>query len=282
MSKKVARGVYFLLLIALFGRQTMADDPGNDETKASQNESAGQPANPAGKTTEPGQDTSPPKPTETQLKGLTRLSPKEKVWLDAKRKIVVVDGEVCLRRGVLELFACPRGTKEHEAVVSVDAKASTIHAGLLAVGAMQGRPVQFAPEYKSATGTEIDVWVLWKDKDGMNRKAPAQQWIRNIKTDKQMTERWVFAGSGFYVDERTGERFYQADGSGDLICVSNFSTATLDLPVKSSSEAADLLYEGFTGRIPARGTQVRLVLIPRPATPKVDASGKKADTPENK
>jgi len=50
--------------------------------------------------------------------------------------------------------------------------------------------------------------------------------------------------------------------SGDLICVSNFPTATLDVPVKSSQANEELLYEPFTERIPPRDTKVRLVLRP--------------------
>lgn len=272
MSQQVTRWSPVMLLVILFVARIRADEQpkatietGAERSESSPNESKNQ------------LDISPMGPA-IEFKGLTRLSPKEEVWIDPMRKLVVAQGQVCLRRGVLELFACPRGTKEHESVVSVNAKAQTIHAGLLAVGAMQGRPVQFAPEYKSATGTEIEVWVLWKDKDGKNQKVPAQQWIRNIKTGKAMTGLWVFAGSGFYVDEMTGKKYYKADGSGDLICVSNFSTATLDLPIKSSAEAADLLYESFTERIPARGTQIRLVLIPRIKAVKEDgAAAKKAD-----
>ena len=64
------------------------------------------------------------------------------------------------------------------------------------------------------------------------------------------------------LDEETGKRHYQANG-GDLICVSNFPTATLDLPVQSSQANSDLLFTAFTEKIPPRGTKVRRVLIPR-------------------
>ncbi|GIW99335.1 MAG: hypothetical protein KatS3mg111_2668 [Pirellulaceae bacterium] len=47
---------------------------------------------------------------------------------------------------------------------------------------------------------------------------------------------------------------------GDLICVSNFSTATLDVPFESSQVNAGLMFAAFTERIPERGTPVRLVL----------------------
>ncbi|MEX0978835.1 MAG: YdjY domain-containing protein, partial [Pirellulales bacterium] len=51
--------------------------------------------------------------------------------------------------------------------------------------------------------------------------------------------------------------------SGDFICVSNFPSAMLDLPVKSSQANESLLYEAFTDRIPPVGTRVRLVLTPK-------------------
>ena len=73
--------------------------------------------------------------------GLVKLSKTGDVWLDTKRKAVVVDGQVCLREGQLEMFACPKGTKEHESIISLNSKAEEVHAGLLAAGAKPGSPV---------------------------------------------------------------------------------------------------------------------------------------------
>jgi hypothetical protein len=206
--------------------------------------------------------------------GLVRLSEEGGAWFDPARKLVVVDGTVCLREGQLELFACPRGTKEHESVVSVAAKPFNVHAGLLRIGAQTGNPASYDPTYVSATGTPIDVWILWKDKQGNKRTARAQEWIKNTRTGKQMEHPWVFAGSSFWTDEETGQRYYNADG-GDFICVSNFPTAMLDVPVESSQANAELLFEAFTERIPARGTHVRLLLIPR-LEPKTEKTGSNA------
>lgn len=204
--------------------------------------------------------------------GCTRISKMFPVWIDLKRKIVVVDGQVSLTEGQLEMFACPKGTKEHESVVAVRSDAKTIHAGLLAVGAKVGSPVQFDP-YRSARGTTVEVLLLWTDKDGKQHKTRAQEWIRNVKTQKEMDSVWVFAGSGFWTDEQNGQRFYHGD-SGDLICVSNFPTATLDLPVESSQANGDLQFEAFKGRIPPRGTKVRMVLMPQ-----IEANEPKDKTP---
>ena len=191
-----------------------------------------------------------------------RLVPTEEVWINREEKKVYVGGQVSLRRGMLEMFACPKGTKEHESIVAVNSLAATVHAALLAVGAVPGTPVSYDPEYKPPTGTEIEIAIEWKDPEGQWHSANAREWVRNVRTGKELNVPWVFAGSGFYVEEETGKQHYLAE-SGDFICVSNFGTAMLDLPVESSQAEAGLLFEAYTERVPALGTPVRLVLMPK-------------------
>ena len=78
---------------------------------------------------------------------------------------------------------------------------------------------------------------------------------------RQMDAQWVFAGSGFNSDPTTGEKFYLAEG-GDLICLANFATATIDLSVESSATNDTLMFEAFTERIPPVGTKVTIELVP--------------------
>jgi hypothetical protein len=87
---------------------------------------------------------------------------------------------------------------------------------------------------------------------------------------RPMNADWVFAGSGFYVDE-DGQRMYQAEG-GDLICVANFPTATIDVSIESSASGEqNLSFEPATERIPPVDTEVTIELIPVFETPKDDA-----------
>ena len=225
-------------------------------------------------TIKPNADKSATPPTPPKLpepKGARRLSPQYDVWVDPKEKLVIVDGLISLREGMLEMFACTRNTKEHESIVSANTKAYIVHAGLLSVGAEPGRPVQWVPEYKPPTGTEIEITVHWVDPAGKEHKARAQDWVKDIRTGKAMTHPWVFAGSRFWTDEETGKKYYQAEG-GDLICVSNFGTATLDIPVESSQSNQELAFEAYTEHIPPLGAPVRLVLKPKL---KKQASGRK-------
>ncbi|MBX3411203.1 MAG: hypothetical protein KF708_00695 [Pirellulales bacterium] len=193
---------------------------------------------------------------------LKRLAPDDEAWIDPANKRVVLGGTICLRQGPLEMFACVAGTKEHESIVAIKSKAYAIHAALLALGAEAGAPVEFRPKYRPARGTEIDVWVYWHDEKNQLRRVRAQDWIRNMRTGKNLDANWVFGGSGFWQDEMTGQKYYLAD-DGDLICVSNFPSAMLDLPIESSQANDALLFEANTDLIPPLEAKVTVVLEPK-------------------
>ena len=189
-----------------------------------------------------------------------RLAKKREVWADFKKKQVIVKGKICLERGMLELFACCMETKSHESIVSVNARSSEVHAGLIAVGAKPGHPVKFDPKYLPATGPKVEITIVWM-KDGKQVKRRAQDLIKNSKSKKKLDIDFVFGGSMVWTDPDTGEKVYYGD-SGDFICVSNFASATLDLPIKSSASADDLVWEANTDEIPALGTPVLIYLKP--------------------
>jgi hypothetical protein len=193
---------------------------------------------------------------------MQRLAPDCEAWLDLKHRRVVLRGEIVFREGPLELFACPKGTKEHEAIIVCPTKAHVVHAALLALGAEPGHPVAFRPDYRPAEGAEVEVTVFWTDAHGKQQRARGQDWVRDAKTGQALDAPWVFAGSGFWKDEATGQNHYLAE-SGDLICVSNFPSAMLDLPIASSQSNESLMFECFTERIPPIGTKVILTLTPK-------------------
>jgi hypothetical protein len=188
---------------------------------------------------------------------------KRALWVDRTTQRVFVDGYVAMRDGPLEMFACPFGTKEHESIVATLARSSEVHAALLAVGARSGTPVEYLPKFVPATGQRIRLWVCYRDAQDKFQAVDARRWVQKTGTEEQLESDWVFAGSGFWKDPVDGKEHYRADG-GDMICVSNFNTAMMDVPIASSAEADQLQFSPFTARIPARGTPVRLVLVPIP------------------
>lgn len=186
---------------------------------------------------------------------------KNQIWINQTANQVMVRGSICLRKGALEMFACPLETKEHESIVAVEAKSSEVHACLVALGFEPGSPVQWKPEYKSATGPSIKIDVRWID-DGQPKTVDAKSWIVKSGTKETLATDWVFGGSEIFVDRIDGRKIYYAD-SGEMVCLSNFPTAMMDVPIQSSDSADGLLFEANTDAIPAVETQVYLIMTPR-------------------
>jgi len=259
--------------------------------------------------------------------GLTPLNEAQTVLLDVKGGRVLMKTKVVLQAGVLEMLCCKTQTKEHESILAFDGEARIVHAGLLAIKAKPGQPVQYLPDFTPPRGQQIDIFLQWRDQQGKLRREPAQRWIRHaiqryyvatlqklpndlqipediflrydekhaeliwfgpmsdeqrdrllalsedkqygaaIRTfhtesqSRQMQANWVFAGSEIYVDEPTGEKLYMAE-NGDLICVANFPSAMIDLAIASTASEQNLLFEAWTERIPPKGTEVTVELIP--------------------
>jgi hypothetical protein len=177
---------------------------------------------------------------------------------------VLVQAEVCLREGQLEQFLTRKRTKEHEAILAVDTDVRAIHTALTLARAEPGKPVQFIPKYVPASGTKIKITLEYTDpKTKKKIQVRAQDWIRNLKTGKTLDQDWVFAGS-VLVDnplDKTKPPFYAAN-DGDVICISNFDTAMLDLPISVSQANDELMFAAHTERIPPKETPVLVILEP--------------------
>jgi hypothetical protein len=182
--------------------------------------------------------------------------------IQGDKRRVLVEAYVCLRQGQLEQFLTRKRTKEHEAILAADVDARDIHTALILAGAEAGKPVQFRPKYQPATGTSIKIHLEFETK-GKKVQVPARQWIRDGRTKKALDQDWVFGGSYLIPDplDNTKKPYYAAN-DGDVICVSNFDTALLDLPIESSKDNGDLSFEAFTERIPALETPVLVILEP--------------------
>lgn len=191
-----------------------------------------------------------------------RLSKEHEIWIDNQAKEVIVAGEVCLNQGPLEMFICPQGTKEHESVISANALSNEVHGALIFLGADPGKACSWDPDYRPAYGPTIEIKLMWQDPSTKQTKTQsAREWIRNVKTQKPLAQAWVFGGSEFWKDPDTKQEVYYGD-SGEMVCLSNFSTATIDLNVESSDSNAGLLFEAFTENIPPLGTKVYAIIKP--------------------
>lgn len=127
-----------------------------------------------------------PKPTKLppeifKSEKLTPLNPEKTVLLDLPNKRLLLKTQVCLDRGMLEMLLCLKQTKEHESILTLDAKAFSVHTGLLALGAETGKPATYDPVYQPASGQKIDIFMHYVDLDGKLQRVEAGKWIRNSR-----------------------------------------------------------------------------------------------------
>jgi hypothetical protein len=174
---------------------------------------------------------------------------------NGKRR-VLISAYICQWQGQLEeLLTRSPGGKTHESVLTAEIDARKVHEALILANATPGSPVQFDPKFRPPTGTTIKVSLRYRvhNKEVV---VPAQSWIRNTKTLKELDTDWVFAGSQLVENplDPQGQKMYLAN-SGDVICVINMPDALLDLPIRSDQSNPNLGgrdYEVWTERLPPK------------------------------
>lgn len=221
--------------------------------------------------------TTPTTPTTTATTApadrWTQLTPK--IRCDPARAIVELEAAAVLKTGFLEQYVCTVGTREHEALFAFDGKASDVHAALLLAGLEPGRPGYWREldgsngertiELVPPTGPEVSIRVRFADgtEHGIEwfaRASPVE--LREADAATTPPSRFVFAGSKFVTNRRTGVERYAADSAGSLIGLVTFGDETIASVevIPDKSDVAAQIWEAFTERMPEPGTIVTIVI----------------------
>ena len=200
-----------------------------------------------------------PAATQPVQDGIVRLP---HVQIDLKNKQIRVDCETLNPHMPLEFFCVLRGGQEHESVLRTDARPSSIHFGLLALGIKPGEPAhldQASQMWFPPTGPAIRIscqYVL----NGQSITVPANRMMRSDKTKQEMPEAtWVFDGSRLLPDGR-----YAADLTGYVVSIVNFDLTMIDVPKLASNANETLEWEYNPETVPAMGTPVTMIIEPGP------------------
>lgn len=191
--------------------------------------------------------------------------------VDLDKRQVVINTEVCLRSGALELLLCAWGTKEHESVLHTRAKPSHVHAALLLLGLAPGKPAEWVMlednigRILPPRGAGLDIRLRWTDPNGKVRIVDAVKFLAMGNKKGAAPKEWIFVGSDIFSDGK-----YWADDGGEIICVANFASAVIDVPFGNPNKQADQVvsFMADTAAIPAAGTPVDVLLVPRPGAQK--------------
>ncbi len=154
----------------------------------------------------------------------------------------------------LEVIACRVDSREHEALVATRARASSIHAAMLAAGFVPGTPAQLRP---GATvppkGDAVVVQLIVKGQPDL--PTDPREWIRSVERDQTLKaweqeqgapSHWVFAGSEIATralpDDAT-ETVYAADFTGQVVGLHTFGTEVIAWSSVLSPQASELAPE---------------------------------------
>jgi len=187
--------------------------------------------------------------------GLVRVAP-------AGRRISL-DAEVCLRSGVLEFMIVAWQTKTHESILHTKTKASHLHAALLMLGLAPGKPARWSGQDEQArflppAGGKLRIQFAWKGKNGKAHLVDAGSWLKGSEQKRVLEPKeWVFVGSEVLPDGR-----YWAEADGEVISVTNFASAVIDVPFRSSNANEQREYYANTDAIPPTGTKVEVIIAP--------------------
>lgn len=192
------------------------------------------------------------------------------VMLYQQEKRVEVDARVCIRKGLLELFACAEGGKDHESAVVLLCKPQSLHLALVLLGLKDKRECggggpQQVGDATTPKGDRVLVFLEWTDTEGKVERRRAEELIRDQRTGGTMPlVGWAFSGSEFVEEldpdtkKPTGRQIYCANRERSVITTFHDPTAILDNPLMTGGD--DTIYYANEEVLPESGTHAKLIV----------------------
>lgn len=204
------------------------------------------------------------------------------VKLDKNTSTVSVPAKVNMIDGLVEyLMVTPLGSL-HESVLVSEAQPQDLHMAMLLLGAkgmaQDKDQAAKAPERIDAaylakapalTGDKLTLHVAWKDKDGADKTARAENWIiRRVPVPKKPSKivpapdgPWLYTGSYFY------ENRFLAQVEGVFASVVTYPSALINNPREGAKD--DHMWFVNKQSIPPKDTPVTFTIkLEAPADPK--------------
>ena len=215
----------------------------------------------------------PPPPPAPHWHAITEL-----VRVDRASKVVELDAVAVLETGFLEQLVCGVGTREHESLFAFAGKPSEIHAALLLAGLEPGAPGGWRERPKPDGSIEVEEFVPTGARlrievvlpDGATRPI---EWFTRASPlvdrpasapEPVLAHSFVFSGSRFIQNRRTGGERYAADASGSIVGLVTFGDETIGYAdvMSPSADVEPQIWEAWSERMPKPGTQVRIRIGP--------------------
>jgi len=177
---------------------------------------------------------------------------------------VVIPGLVLVSRGLVELFGCGEGGKEHETIIRLETNVQALDLALTSAGFKRGRLPAKTDLSLADQGSRVLILVQWLDKDGKLVTHRSEDLIVSIRRNTPMPRvGWTYVGQWMEVADPTspkGEKKHKvlaATSSRSYITTFRDRSALLDNPLEEAVD--DTLFGANYMLLPQTGTPVRII-----------------------
>jgi hypothetical protein len=177
---------------------------------------------------------------------------------------VVIPGIALVNRGLVELFGCGEGGKEHETIIRLESNIQALDLALTSAGFKRGKLPTKTDMSLPDQGSRVLILVQWIDKDGKVVTHRSEDLVVSIRRNGPMPRvGWTYVGSWMEVADPTspkGEKKHKvlaAAGSRSIVTTFRDRTAILDNPLEEAVD--DTLFGANYMLLPKSGTPVRII-----------------------
>ena len=188
---------------------------------------------------------------------------------------VVVPGVIMINRGLVELFGCGEGGKEHETIFRLETNIQGLDLALTSAGFRRGKLPTKTDLNQADQGSRVLILVQWVDKDGKLVTYRSEDLVVSMRRNSTMPRvGWTYVGHWMEVADPTspkGERKHKvlaATGSRSLVTTFRDRTALLDNPLEEATD--DTLFGSNYMLLPKPGTPVRVIFRAPTATERTE------------
>jgi hypothetical protein len=184
-----------------------------------------------------------------------------RVVLDMKARTVTCDGQVNMRKGMIEYMAVTPVGKRHESVLVLDLAPVHLQVAMLLLGLEAGGGLRYQGDPQAPRGDTVEIRVQWRE-GGKAREASLEELAWDIPRRRPMAPHaWVFTGlraGGDRPPARLARPSPAGDWEGSLIASFHDPDAMFNNPLAEGSD--DTVYKVNERLVPPVGTPVTLTL----------------------
>jgi hypothetical protein len=177
---------------------------------------------------------------------------------------LVIPAIIMVNRGLVELFGCGEGGKEHETVFRLETNVQALDLALTSAGFRRGKLPSKTDISIADQGSRVLILAQWLDKDGKLVTYRSEDLVVSIRRNATMPRvGWTYVGHWIEVADPTspkGDKKHKvlaANGSRSLVTTFRDRTALLDNPLEEAVD--DTLFGANYMILPKPGTPVRII-----------------------